>query len=130
MPTFALNEIPGLRGRLKVFKLKIDEDCEFDNFVNMIREERTYEKELNTIQTTISIMAECKTLPEKKFKDITPRNEPVKEFEIRTRNLRVYLFHDKGNGRVVILGGKKTTQDADIAHFRNLKKSYCQNQNE
>jgi len=62
-----------------------------------------------------------------KFRDITPKNASNKEYEIKTHHLRVYLFHDKNIGRVIVCGGKKGTQKADIKHFRNIKKEYFNN---
>lgn len=76
-----------------------------------------------TVQTRMLEISDLKSLPEKKFKDITPYNEKVKEYEIKTNNLRVYLIKDV-KGKLIIIGGKKTTQKKDIKKFRNLKKEY------
>jgi putative component of toxin-antitoxin plasmid stabilization module len=51
----------------------------------------------------------------------------VKEYEIKTRNLRVYMIHEEKSGRIIVTGGKKTSQKKDIRHFRNLKASYLKN---
>jgi len=46
------------------------------------------------------------------------------EYEIKTHNLRVYLFREVKTGNIIVLGGRKNTQSKDIHHFRKLKKGY------
>jgi hypothetical protein len=129
MPTFALQELKELSSKLRIYKLLIDNACEYDAFETQIQLDGTYASELVTIQTRLIEIAECKSLPKEKFKDITPRKEPIKEYEIKTRNLRVYLFHEANTGRVIVLGGKKTDQKSDIKRFRRIKKDYFNQKN-
>ncbi len=128
MYSFALVEIKEIQGKVKIYKLKVNNACSFDEFEEEIKLEGTYATELRTIQTRLDDVADCKTLPKEKFKDITPRNDQHKEYEIKTRNLRVYLFHDKNSGKIIVCGGKKTNQQSDIRFFKNIKKHYF-NQN-
>jgi len=128
MNTFALQKIEEIAGRLEVFKLTENGKCEYDDFERGIEAEGTYISELTTIQVRLHEMAELKSLPETKFRDITPSNkEKVKEYEVKTKHLRVYLIHDVPNGRVIICAGKKTSQKKDIKHFREVKKRYLEN---
>lgn len=124
MSTFELNEITEIKGKLSFFKLVIDGKCEFDLFVEQCEMDGNYSSELTTIQARMQQIADCKTLPKEKHRDITPKNDPHKEYEIKTKHLRVYMFHDKENGRVMVSGGKKPTQSKDIKHFQNVKKKY------
>lgn len=124
MYNFALQEIEEIKGKLKIFKLLIDDTCEFDEFEKRIEFEANLKSELTTIVTRLHEIADLKSLPESKFRDITPKNISNKEYEIKTRHLRVYLFHEKTTGRVIVYGGKKGTQKADIKHFRKIKKAY------
>lgn len=124
MIKFALKEIEEIKGRLKFYKLLIDNQSEYDEFENKIKAEGNYLSELRTIETRMHEIAELKTLPKNKYKDITPDNDSNKEYEIKTRHLRVYLFHEKNTGRIIVSGGKKSSQQSDIKHFRSLKKSY------
>lgn len=124
MHNFALKEISEIKSRLKIFKLLIDDACAYDEFEKEIEREGNFKSELTTIIVRLYEIADCKTLPENKFRDITPKKESNKEYEIKTRHLRVYLFHDKHTGRVIVCGGKKGTQKADIKHFRTIKKEY------
>lgn len=124
MTIFALQKIPEVSGKIFVFKIIINGKCPYDEFEMVISREATYRRELFTIQTRLTEMAEGKLLPEQKFKNITPAGDPVKEYEIKTRNLRVYLFHEKNTGRIIVIGGKKVQQKSMIKHFRNIKHHY------
>ncbi|WP_047451889.1 hypothetical protein [Alistipes sp. ZOR0009] len=127
MNTFALHKIEEIVGRLEVFKLTVDGECEYDSFEREVEAEGSYLSELTTIQVRLQEMAELKSLPDTKFKDITPEKEKVKEYEVKTKHLRVYLLHDVPNGRVIVCAGKKTSQKKDIKHFREVKKRYLEN---
>lgn len=124
MYNFALQEMHEIKGRLKVFKLLMNDACLYDELERDIEREGNLKTELLTIATRLHEMADLKMMPPNKFKDITPSKETNKEYEIKTANLRVYLFHEKNTGRIIVCGGKKRTQQADIKHFRRIKKEY------
>lgn len=124
MYKFALKEIEEIKGRIKIFKLLVDGMCAYDQFEREIENEGNLLSELRTIITRLHDIADLKSLPDTKFKDITARNENNKEYEIKTHHLRIYLFHEKHTGRIIVCGGKKGTQKADIQHFRKIKKEY------
>lgn len=126
MPVYSLKKIDEIGGKIVFYKLVKDDICLFDDFENQIESEGTYKAELNTIQARLIQIANLKTLPKTKYKDITPDKESVKEYEIKTENLRVYLFRDP-RGHIVVLGGKKSKQKKDIKKFRNMKKEYLNN---
>ena len=58
--------------------------------------------------------------------NITPHGEIVKEYEFKNGDLRVYAIKDF-NGKIIILGGYKNTQQTDINRFRSLKAQYLAN---
>ena len=124
MNKFVLKHIDEIVGRLKIFKLLVNNRSEYDEFERQIEKEGTYISELVTIQARLQDIADGKLLPKEKFRNITPKKELVKEYEIKTRHLRVYLFHEENTGRVIVCSGKKTTQQKDINHFRRIKKEY------
>jgi len=41
--------------------------------------------------------------------------------------MRLYMFQESSMGRIIVIGGKKTTQKADIVRFRRIKERYIQN---
>lgn len=124
MSIFGLKEISEITGKIKFFKLLDGGECEFDEFWKEIIKEGNLTSELNTIQARMQLVSEMKPMPKEKFKDITPNGDLIKEYEIKTPNLRVYLFHEHLKGRIVVCGGKKGNQSSDIKHFRNIKKQY------
>jgi putative component of toxin-antitoxin plasmid stabilization module len=124
MYNFTLERIEEIDGKVEFFKLIIDGHCELDDFLDQINSEGNLRKELITIQIRMQLVAECRSMPDEKFKDITPKGEIHKEYEIKTKNLRVYMFHEKRTGRIVVCGGKKSEQQSNLIHFRNVKKQY------
>jgi putative component of toxin-antitoxin plasmid stabilization module len=124
MNKFAITLIDEIVGLLRIFKLLVNNRCEYDEFEKLIKTEGTWSSELVTIQTRLQDVADGKLLPEAKFRNITPKKELIKEYEIKTRHLRVYMFHEEKTGRVIVCGGNKLTQKKDIFHFRRIKKEY------
>lgn len=126
MSKFALEEILEIKGKIKFYYLIIDGVNGYKEFENSIESEGNYGSELNSIQAIMEQIANLQTLPPSKFKDITPKKENVKEYEIKTRHLRIYLFHDKGKGRIIVYGTKKRpkSQNRDIFKFRKIKNKY------
>ena len=124
MYSFALLKITEIVGKLSFYKLSINGKCEFDQFEREIQKDGNLKKELIKIQTRLQELAEGKQLPPFKFKDITPKGELVKEYEIKSDHLRVYFFFESNEGRVIVCAGKKNTQSKDIAHFQKIKKAY------
>ena len=124
MRNFALEIIPEITGKIKFYKLLIGDTCEFDEFWEMVEKSGNLNKELIKVQTLMQEVSEMNMLPGTKFKSITPKKETIKEYEIKTKNLRLYMFHEEHTGRIIVCGGKKSTQRKDIKHFRKIKKQY------
>jgi len=124
MHNFALKNIEEIKGKIKIYKLLINGNCAYDDFEKEIETEGNLKSELTTIVVRLHEIADLKLLPKTKFRDITPKNESNKEYEIKTHHLRVYLFHEKKTGHIVVCGGKKGTQQSDIKYFRKIKKEY------
>ena len=126
MYTFALQKLNEVEGKLSFYKLIVNGSCDFDSFCAQCEQDGNLASELRTIQSRMQQLADLKTLPQEKHKDITLKNEAIKEYEIKTKHLRGYMFHEKNTGRVIVSGGKKGTQQSDIKHFRNIKKAYLE----
>ncbi len=124
MPTFALKEIKAVKGKQTFYKLVKDNKCHFDIFEEKMLKTQ-FAGEVGKIYAYMERIADGESMPADKFKDITPSNESVKEYEIKTKNLRVYLTKTE-DGKIVIIGGKKNTQKSDLRKFRSLKKQYIQ----
>lgn len=124
MAKFALKKIEEIVGRVSFFKLEVDGKCPFDEFWHEIEKDGNLVKELNTIQTRMELIANLVHLPGDKFHKLTGANDGLTEYEIKTKNLRVYLFQEEGTGKIIVCGGKKKNQISDIDLFRNLKLAY------
>ncbi|MEX2232315.1 MAG: hypothetical protein WD824_09150 [Cyclobacteriaceae bacterium] len=125
MPKFALSDIPEVKGLIRFKKLLINDVCQYDQFFDQIRKEGNLSKQLIGLLNNLNQVANLKRLPKEKFRDITPAKDPVKEFEIKKGDLRLYVFKDEA-GHIVVIGGKKSTQDEDIGWFRSIKKQYLE----
>jgi putative component of toxin-antitoxin plasmid stabilization module len=124
MVRFELKEIEEVNGKIKFFKLIVDGNCEFDDFCKEIEKDGNLKRQLIQVQARMEDVADMKRLPKNKFRDITPKKESIKEYEIKTKNLRIYLFHEEFTGKIIVLAGKKSTQKKDIRRFRKIKKRY------
>ena len=122
MNTFALADIEQVKGKIKFKKLVIDGVCQFEDFCEQISTQGNLEKELDKIFSRMNQVANMQRLPKEKFRDITPAKETIKEFEIKTSNLRIYLIKEEAH--IVVFAGKKNSQKEDIKKFRAIKKHY------
>jgi len=123
MSTFALLEVPQVKGQIRLQKLAINGVCEFDEFCSRIESEGNLRAQLRGIFAVMEDVAHQRRLPKGKFRDITPKGERNKEYEIKKGALRVYLTKDE-NGHIVVIGGKKNAQPRDLGRFRVIKKRY------
>jgi putative component of toxin-antitoxin plasmid stabilization module len=80
----------------------------------------TFLTELKTILAYLEYAANGNLLPKTKMRDLTPAKDPVKEYEVKSKHLRVY-FIQQSDGKLVIMGGQKNNQKKDIKKFRALK---------
>jgi putative component of toxin-antitoxin plasmid stabilization module len=131
MHIFALKSIEGIVSKQQVDMLVENEVCYFEEFETELktRKNQKFINELGHVFTIVERLANCESLPQKKFKDITPRKETVREYEIKTKNLRVYLIK-KTNGKIIVLAGFKNRQKGDIRKFRNIKSRYLEYKNQ
>lgn len=127
MPKFALERIETIEGRQVFEKLLIDGQCQFDDFEAEVSKNPKYYSELGSIYHYMERVANNESLPETKFKDITPKKEAIKEYEFKSKNLRVYALK-KENGKIIVLGGYKNRQKKDIRSFQSIKKRFLESQ--
>jgi putative component of toxin-antitoxin plasmid stabilization module len=125
MPRFALEKVEEIKGKIDFYYLLIDGVNQYETFSEQIEQEGNQSRELVTMQVRMQEMAEMRQpLPDTKCRDITPKKDGVKEYELKTKHLRLYLIHEEKLGRVIVLLGKKTTQKKNIQSFRRLKREY------
>lgn len=128
MPNFALRKIEAIKGRQQFDKLVIDNRCPFDEFEAGLEE--LYKSEMAGIYHYMQDVADLKSIAEDKFhfydKDKKQRRKDgVREFEFKSKHLRVYGI-TKPNGKIIITGGTKAKQKMEQNEFRKLKKLYLE----
>lgn len=123
MSTFALENMEMISGRQHFDMLLVDNHAPFQTFTDEIEEQ--YKGELHAIYAYMEDVANLKTLPETKFRVLKGKNDGIKEFEFKSKHLRVYCIQQVG-GKIVVIGGYKNSQAQDIRQFRSLKKQYLQ----
>ena len=125
MSKFTLNLIEEVKGKQIFEKLVIDNKCQFDEFEQKVCANKKYKIEIGKIYAYMEQVSNLMGLPNNKFKDITPDKEQVKEYEFKSKHLRVYAIKKK-NGKIVILGGYKNNQKKEINKFRSIKRRYLE----
>ena len=123
MAVFSLKPIESIQGIQSFEQLVIDGTPVLDAYEEQLEEQ--YATEFQVILAYMDFVARLQHLPDTKFKDITPRRETVREFEFKSRHLRVYAI-SKRAGKIVVLGGYKNRQKRDIISFRSLKRQYLE----
>lgn len=78
MPKFVIHEIEAIKGKQEFFEVEINGIKQLGAFESELKD-TTYISELRTILTYMEYVANNRTLPHTKFKDITPAKEKVKE---------------------------------------------------
>lgn len=126
MPIFALQKIEAIKGKQEFDKLVVDGKCPFDDFETNL--EKQYQPELAGIYHYMQDVADLKSVSEDKFHFYDrdkkkKRKDGVREFEFKSKHLRVYGI-TKSNGKIIITGGTKARQESEQNKFRKLKNQY------
>jgi hypothetical protein len=124
MIIFALKKIEAVLGKQVFYDLVINGVNQSDQFNKTIANNPQLLAEKRVILSYMNCISNLQLLPKNKFRDITPKKEDSKEYEIKTKHLRVYLFHLEKSGKIAALWGFKTSQKSDIERFRKMKKDY------
>lgn len=121
MPNFEIRNIDAVRGIQKFYKLIKDGTCQMDEFENDMEAE--YKSELRTIYAYMDQVANLRPLPKTKFHFYNKDKGGYREFEFKSKHLRVYGIAIN-EGKLIILGGTKSNQKNDTTTFRRIKKEY------
>lgn len=123
MSNFEIRKIDAVIGKQKFFKLIKDNICQIDDFENDLEE--VYKPELRTIYAYMDQVANLKSLPKTKFHFYNNEKGGFREFEFKSKHLRVYGIVIN-EGKLIILGGTKANQKNDTNIFRKIKKEYIE----
>ena len=127
MRTFATSIIEAIHGKQTFEKLSVDGVCFIDELEAEIKSGGQYYSEFKTILAYMDFVANGKTLPKTIFREITSGNIQTKRYEFKSKHLRIYAFN-KPNGKIVVLGGYKKTQEKDIKKLNAIVKEYITSQ--
>ena len=124
MSTFTLRKVEVVKAKQELDELVIDGIGQLEVFEQLIAEtDKRFLTEFRTLLSYMEYAANGNSLPDTKFKDVTPAGTVHKEYEFKSKHLRIYTIK-QANGRIIVLGGFKTTQKADFKRFRSLKEQY------
>lgn len=126
MSKYALKRVDVVKGRIRIFKLLINQECEFDTFCGILLNGKKKDV-IVSVYATLEAYANLTMLPQSRFKELSrPKSDPIKDYEVKSGNYRVYLFKDT-DGSVVVFGGLRKNQKKDIKRFRSIKQDYFNN---
>ena len=121
MDIYSLERIDQVRG-IQIFeKLVVNGIAPFDRFVDNLEE--VYRSEILTLYKYMDMVANLQALPTTKFHPYDDGKDGFREYEFKTKHLRVYVIAKPG-GKIVVLGGTKANQAKDQVEFRRLKRGY------
>jgi len=121
MSTFAVQKIETINGKQVFYKLVIDGTSPLDEFEESLEEQ--YKTEMDRIYFYMEEVANLRSLPRTKFRELKGAKSNIKEYEFKSEHLRVYAIKQP-NCKLVVMCGYKNTQDEDIIKFRSLKNRY------
>lgn len=121
MHNFAIQKIEAINAKQDFDKLIVDGKSLLDEFEESLEEK--YKCEMNSIYYYMEEIANCRSLPISKFRELKGGKGSIKEYEFKSKHLRVYAIKQSG-GKLVVMCGYKNSQKKDISKFRELKKEY------
>ena len=126
MNIFALEKLEGVDGKQQFDKLLINGTAPFDEFERDIGD--NYKPELTGIYAVMNEVANLKSVPYNKFHPYSDGKDGVREYEFKSKHLRVYAIEQQG-GKIIIIGGTKANQKKDESEFHRIKKLYVESIN-
>ncbi|MEZ0538138.1 hypothetical protein [Fibrella arboris] len=93
MAKFDLRKVEAVQAKQEVDELVIDGQGQLEAFKQVILEKHSnYLTEYETIVNYVQYLADGNGLPDTKFKDVTPVGTLVKEYEFKSKHLRLYAI--------------------------------------
>jgi hypothetical protein len=123
MITFDVEEDEDYKTRDKVCKLIRDGKCLINDFYNEIENDGNLCRQLEVIEATLETLANGGPIPSGKYKPIGKKIGDHQMYELKYKDLRLYIFKDVA-GQIQIIGGKKGNQSKDISRAKKILKEY------
>lgn len=110
--------------KIPVYDLYVNDKCMFDKFYQEVQKTGNLRGELAGAINNLISSANLMRLPITKINTLKHKNLPCKLYEAKKNNIRIYFFHEEKTGRIIITGGLKNSQKADIKKIVNILKDY------
>lgn len=106
------------------YKLSIDEECQFDEFMEKVDKVKADKESLEKI-FAIMEMFSPRPLSKKLFRQIRPsnKNERIDLYEFKKDSVRVYVIFQRPN-IYIVRGGLKKEQEKDIKKLKRETKDF------
>jgi len=124
MPIFTIENVPEFGTHQKVNKLWRNGKCLVNQFIEEVNQDVNLAHELLELYATLEDVANVKRVPPNQYKKLHLGKLKYAAFELKSKHLRLYLIHESGTGQILIIGGKKGTQDQDIERLEKIIKEY------
>jgi hypothetical protein len=116
--------------KIPVFELCVDGLSLFERFIGSIEENKTYGNDLAGAVRNLELAANLIRLPKTKFREINQQKFKNKFFEAKYGAVRIYHFHEKYTGRIIVFGGMKNNQQIDLKSAIRIIKRYQDENNQ
>lgn len=121
MTKFAFKRIKAVVGKQRFDALIIDGECPFEEFCTCYKNE--YGPEIDMLYKYMEVVSNLQSLPETKFRELKGGKGNLREYEFKSKHLRLYAMKQK-NGKIIVMGGEKSNQKKDLIKFRSRKARY------
>lgn len=112
------------RTKIKVWELCKNGKSLFEPFIEQIESNGNLFKQLAGAIRIVEDTSNQIRKPKAKFREIQGHNLNCKVYEAKSKSIRIYLFHEKHKGRIIVAGGLKDNQPKDIKLVLRTIKNY------
>ena len=113
-----------LNTKIKVYELHKNGISIFEEFFKQIENDGNLLSNIAAVVRIIEDTANLNRRPQNKFRVLKGLSVNCKVFEAKSGVIRVYLFHEEKTGRIIVMGGVKDNQSADIKKVEKIIKEY------
>ena len=110
--------------KIKVYELHKNGISIFEEFFKQIENDGNLLSNIAVVVRIIEDTANLNRRPQNKFRVLKGLSVNCKVFEAKSGVIRVYLFHEEKTGRIIVMGGVKDNQSADIKKVEKIIKEY------
>ncbi|WP_348064138.1 hypothetical protein [Dyadobacter sp.] len=123
MPKFTIQRSEKVGNtRIRLFKLITNQVCPIDEFEKVIEYEGAFAHEIDKIYAILECVCNLTMLPKTMYRVLQLGDLPFQVYEAKSSSLRFYLIKLEKTGKVIMMGGRKSTQNADLKQITRLAK--------